>query len=75
MENNERLITVCIKDENENFTAKCCFFNNVEELVKEIDDYISNELNLQTVEIHIDNNEIFSEDEKKILTDKGYQFD
>ncbi|MBF6645132.1 hypothetical protein [Chryseobacterium indologenes] len=75
MENNERLITACIKDENDNITAKCVFFDTVENLIKEIDDCIANELDLQNSEIYIDNQEIFSEDELKILTEKGYQFD
>ncbi|MBB6371715.1 hypothetical protein [Chryseobacterium shigense] len=75
MENNERLITACIKDENDNLTAKSCFFNTIDELTKEIDDHI-NELKLQNTEIYIDDyNEIFSEDEKKILADKGYHLD
>ncbi|THV61980.1 hypothetical protein [Chryseobacterium candidae] len=75
MENNERLIIACIKDENNNVKAKCCFFNNIEELIKEIDDYISNELALKNSKVYIDNQEIFSENEKKGLLEKGYQFD
>ncbi|MDM1555976.1 MULTISPECIES: hypothetical protein [Chryseobacterium] len=75
MENNERLITACILDENDNITAKCCFFNTTEELTKEINDYVVNELNLQNVEIYIDNDEIFSEDELKTLVEKGYHFE
>lgn len=76
MENNERLITACILDENDNITAKCCFFNTTEELTKEINDYVVNELNLQNVEIYIDDyNKIFSDEERKILNDKGYHFE
>lgn len=75
MENNERLITACILDENDNITAKCCFFNTIDELVKEIDDYIANDLGLQKAEVYIDNQEIFSDDEKNSLVDKGYHFD
>lgn len=76
MENNERLITIGIKDENDNFKAKCCFFNTVEELIKEINNHVVNELKLQNAEIYIDEyNEIFSDEERKILTDEGYYFE
>jgi len=60
MENNERLIVIGIIDENNNTNAKCCFFDTVEELIKEIDGYVANELKLQNVKIYIDEyNEIF----------------
>ncbi|ATN07356.1 hypothetical protein CRN76_19140 [Chryseobacterium indologenes] len=75
MENNERLVTACILDENNNITAKCCFFNTVDELFKEIDDYIANDLMLQKAKVYIDYQEIFSENELKILTERGYQFE
>lgn len=75
MENNERLITACVIDENDNITAKCCFFTNIDGLTKEIDDYIANDLEQQKAEVYIDNQEIFSEDEKNSLVDRDYHFE
>ena len=75
---NKRNIDVVIIDSCDNNLEPfhCNFsFNNVEDLDKEIDKYIIEDLNLSRVEVTIDDyNDELTEEEVEWLDEKGYYF-